>query len=162
MIVPFSEMSNDSKIWIYQSNRKFIDTELDEINDLIIKFLNTWTAHGSELLTSFEIKYNRFIIIALNESVKPATGCSIDYCIHFIQDIEKKYNIDLLDKMNVTFKQGKYIIYKPINDFKELVRKKSVSKNTIVFNNLVVDISDYMENWEISAEKSWHSRFFNV
>ena len=41
MIVPFSEMSNDSKIWIYQSNRKFIDTELDEINDLIIKFLNT-------------------------------------------------------------------------------------------------------------------------
>ena len=162
MIVPFYEMPKDSRIWIYQSNRKFIDTELNEINDSIVNFLKTWTAHGSKLLTSYEIKYNRFIIIALNESVKPASGCSIDSCIHFIQDLEKTHNIDLLDKMNVTFKQGKYITYKSINDFKELVKNKSVSKKTIVFNNLVVDISDYLENWEISAEKSWHSRFFNV
>ena len=162
MIVPFYEMPKDSRIWIYQSNRKFIDTELNEINDSIVNFLKSWTAHGSELLTSYEIKYNRFIIIALNESVKPASGCSIDSCIHFIQDLEKTYKIDLLDKMNVTFKQGKYITYKSINDFKELVKNKSVSKKTIVFNNLVVNISDYLSNWEISAEKSWHSRFFNV
>ena len=134
MIVPFSEMPKDSRVWIFQSNRKFLDTELNEINDSIINFLKSWTAHGSELLTSYEIKYNRFIIIALNESVNPASGCSIDSCIHFIQDLEKKYKIDLLDKMNVTFKQGKYITYKSINDFKELVKNKSVSKTTIVFN----------------------------
>jgi len=161
MIVPFSEMPKDSRIWIYQSNRKFLDTELNDINDSVVKFLKIWTAHGSKLLTSYEIKYNRFIIIALNESVNPASGCSIDSCIHFIQDLEKTYKIDLLDKMNVTFKQGKYITYKSINDFKELIKNKSVSKKTIVFNNLVVDISDYLANWEISAEKSWHSRFFN-
>ena len=35
-----------------------------------------------------------------------------------------------------------------------------VSKNTIVFNNLVVDIEDYNNNWEVPASKSWHSRFF--
>ena len=161
MIVPFSEMPKDSRVWIYQSNRKFLDTELNEVNDSISKFLKTWTAHGSELLSSYQIKYNRFIIISLNESVKSASGCSIDSCIHFIQDLEKRYKIDLLDKMNVTFKQGKYITYKSINDFKELIKNKSVSKKTIVFNNLVVDISDYLANWEISVEKSWHSRFFN-
>jgi len=161
MIVPFSEMPKDSRVWIYQSNRKFLDTELNEVNDSISKFLKTWTAHGSELLSSYQIKYNRFIIISLNESVKSASGCSIDSCIHFIQDLEKTYKIDLLDKMNVTFKQGKYITYKSINDFKELIKNKSVSKKTIVFNNLVVDISDYLANWEISVEKSWHSRFFN-
>ncbi len=161
MIVPFSEMPKDSRVWIYQSNRKFLDTELNEVNDSISKFLKTWTAHGSELLSSYQIKYNRFIIISLNESVKSASGCSIDSCIHFIQDLEKRYKIDLLDKMNVTFKQGKYITYKSINDFKKLVKNKSVSRKTIVFNNLVIDISDYLANWEISAEKSWHSRFFN-
>ncbi len=161
MIVPFSEMPKDSRVWIYQSNRKFLDTELNEVNDSISKFLKTWTAHGSELLSSYQIKYNRFIIISLNESVKSASGCSIDSCIHFIQDLEKRYKIDLLDKMNVTFKQGKYITYKSINDFKKLVKNKSVSRKTIVFNNLVIDISDYLENWEVSAEKSWHLRFFN-
>jgi len=52
MIVPFSEMPKDSRVWIYQSNRKFLDTELNEVNDSISKFLKTWTAHGSELLSS--------------------------------------------------------------------------------------------------------------
>ena len=160
MIVPFSEMPKDSRVWIYQSNRKFLDTELNELNDSINNFLKTWTAHASELISSYQIKYNRFIIISLNESVKSASGCSIDSCIHFIQDLEKRYKIDLLDKMNVTFKQGKYITYKSINDFKKLVKNKSVSRKTIVFNNLVVNVSDYLANWEVSADKSWHSRFF--
>jgi hypothetical protein len=66
----------------------------------------------------------------------------------------------LLDKMNVAFKQGDYISYKSIVEFKILIKNKSVSKNTIVFNNLVVDIEDYNNNWEVPALKSWHSRFF--
>ena len=63
--------------------------------------------------------------------------------------------------MNISFKQGEYVSYKSINDFKKLVKNKSVSKKTIVFNNLVVDIQDFNKNWEISVEKSWHARFFN-
>ena len=52
------------------------------------------------------------------------------------------------------------VIYKSIVEFKILIKNKSVSKNTIVFNNLVVDIEDYNNNWEVPALKSWHSRFF--
>jgi len=62
--------------------------------------------------------------------------------------------------MNVAFKQGDYISYKSIFEFKILIKNKSVSKNTIVFNNLVVDIEDYNNNWEVPASKSWHSRFY--
>ena len=45
-------------------------------------------------------------------------------------------------------------------DFKKLVSNKSVSKKTIVYNNLVVDIDDFNLNWEVPASDSWHSRFF--
>jgi hypothetical protein len=62
--------------------------------------------------------------------------------------------------MNVAFKQGEYITYKSIQDFKKLVSNKSVSKKTIVYNNLVVDIDDFNSNWEVPASDSWHSRFF--
>ena len=35
MYVPFENLPEDSKIWIYQSNRKFSDDEMTEIeNDL--------------------------------------------------------------------------------------------------------------------------------
>lgn len=161
MITSFSQMDKSSRIWIYQSNRKLIDSEIVEIEVMLNDFLSSWTAHGNELRTAFQIKYKRFIIIALNESSTAVTGCSIDSCIHFIQQLESKYEINLLDKMNISFKQGEFISYKSICDFKKLVKNKSVSRKTIVFNNLVTDISDFIENWEVPAEKSWHARFFN-
>jgi hypothetical protein len=160
MITSFSEMSKDSRIWIYQSNRKFIASELEELNSKIVAFLNSWASHGSEMLCSYQIKYDRFIIIALDESKTSASGCSIDSCVHFIQGLEKTFEVLLLDKMNVAFKQGEYITYKSIQDFKKLVSNKSVSKKTIVYNNLVVDIDDFNSNWEVPASDSWHSRFF--
>jgi hypothetical protein len=153
-------MSKDSRIWIYQSNRKFIASELEELNSKIVAFLNSWASHGSEMLCSYQIKYDRFIIIALDESKTSASGCSIDSCVHFIQGLEKTFEVLLLDKMNVAFKQGEYITYKSIQDFKKLVSNKSVSKKTIVYNNLVVDIDDFNSNWEVPASDSWHSRFF--
>jgi hypothetical protein len=153
-------MSKDSRIWIYQSNRKFIASELEELNSKIVAFLNSWASHGSEMLCSYQIKYDRFIIIALDETKTSASGCSIDSCVHFIQGLEKTFEVLLLDKMNVAFKQGEYITYKSIQDFKKLVSNKSVSKKTIVYNNLVVDIDDFNLNWEVPASDSWHSRFF--
>ena len=160
MILPFEDMPSNSRVWIFQSNRPFSVLESKEIEMSLNLFLKSWTAHGKSLLSSFKINYNRFIIIALDESNNSATGCSIDSCIHFIQKLENKYKIDLLDKMNVTFKQGDFFSYKSINDFKKLVENRSVSRNTIVYNNMVVDITDFLENWEVPASKSWHKRFF--
>jgi hypothetical protein len=60
--------------------------------------------HGTSLESSYQLKYNRFIILAVNQDVQAATGCSIDSSVEFIQSLNKKYSVDLLDKMNVTFK----------------------------------------------------------
>ena len=138
MIIPFSEMDKNSRIWVFQSNRKFFDDELVDIEKSLSIFLENWTAHKAELKVAYTIKYDRFIIIALDESINAATGCSIDKCVHFIKDLENKYEIDLLDKMNISFKQGDYVSYKSIIDFKKLVKNKSVSKNTVVFNNFFI------------------------
>ena len=123
-------------------------------------FLNDWSAHGTSLESSFCIKYNRFIILSVNQEVQQATGCSIDKSVEFIQNLEQKYSVDLLDKMNVAFKQGEFVTYKTLLDFKKLAKDKSVSENTIVFNNLVNTIEEFNESWEIPAAESWHSRFF--
>jgi hypothetical protein len=160
MYVPFDNLPEESRIWIYPSNRKFSDEEVSEIEKLLEEFLNNWSAHGSALEASFTIKYSRFIIIAINQEVHQATGCSIDSSVAFIQSLEQKYDVDLLDKMNVSFKQGEFITYKPLLDFKKLAKDRSVSENTIVFNNLVNTIAEMKESWEVPASDSWHSRFF--
>ena len=87
MIVDFDIISEESRVWIYQSNRTLSPLEIIEIEDKIKDFLISWTAHGSDLQASFLIKYNRFIVISLNESFNIATGCSIDSSVRFIQDL---------------------------------------------------------------------------
>lgn len=160
MFVEFSSLPKHSRIWIYQSDRKFSESEIIEIEESLKSFIDSWSAHGQSLEASFLLKYERFIIIAVNQDVQAVTGCSIDASVQFIQSLEEKFGVDLMDRMNVTFKTGEYITYKSLIDFKKMAKAKSVSPSTIVYNNLVNTIEEWEEFWEVPAMESWHNRFF--
>lgn len=159
MLVHFDDLPDTSRIWIYQANRSFNQEELVNLQCELDDFIQNWTAHGGELKAGYEIPYNRFIVIGLDQAQNAASGCSIDASVHFIQHLEKKYDVVLLDKMNVSYKQGEYVAYKPLMDFKKMAKQKAVSEKTIVFNNLVTNKAEYKEHWEVPASESWHSRF---
>lgn len=159
MFVPFETLPDTSRVWIYQANRPFSEPEVQEISEKLQSFVNQWTAHGADLKASFDIKYNRFITLALDQKMNMATGCSIDASVQFIQQLEKEYQVDLLDKMNVSYKQGEFIAYKTLTDFRKMAKDKAVSPKTIVFNNLVNNKAEYLSEWEVPASESWHNRF---
>ena len=160
MLVTFKELPDESRVWIYQSNRIFTNKELNYIRAYSCDFLNKWTAHGSDLQAGIDIPYDRFIVIGLNESIKSATGCSIDSSVRFIQTIESKFNIVLLDKMNVTYRVNNNIDYTQLKNFISMAKKKLIHEDVIVFNNLVVNKKEYRTQWEVPASSSWHSRYF--
>ncbi len=161
MYVSFESLPETARVWIYQSNRSFSDQELSEITEKLKNFIEDWTVHGTGLRGSFDLKYKRFITLAIDQEVLSASGCSIDASVSFIQQLEKEYNVDLLDKMNVSYKQGEFVAYKTLKDFRKMAKDKAVSKNTIVFNNLVNNKAEYEENWEVPAKDSWHNRFLS-
>lgn len=159
MLVDFNTLPDESRIWIYQCNRTFSEEELNELKPALSKFLDQWTAHGSNLKAGYVLPYNRFIVIGLDQSMASASGCSIDASVHFVQSVEDRFNVVLLDKMNVSYKQGEYVAYKPLKDFRKMAKDKAVSLNTIVFNNLVATKGEFLEHWEVPAAESWHARF---
>ena len=159
MLVDFDALPDTSRIWIYQCSRTFSDKELQTLTSLLDAFLIQWTAHGADLKAGYQLPYNRFIVIGLDQSMNSASGCSIDASVRFVQDLEKRFEVDLLDKMNVSYKQGEYIAYKPLKDFKKMAKERAVSKNTVVFNNLVATKQEFLEAWEVPASESWHARF---
>ena len=55
MIVDFDIISEESRVWIYQSNRTLSPLEIIEIEDKIKDFLISWTAHGSDLQASYRV-----------------------------------------------------------------------------------------------------------
>ena len=158
MNLMFNELANDSRIWIYQSSKELTDDETKNISLELNEFINSWESHGKPVLSGYQIKYNRFIIIAADSSID-VSGCSIDSSVNFIQKLETKYKIELLDKMNVAYRSDSVIKVVSIKEFKSLVKDKSITESTIVFNNLVSNISEYDKYWEVNIKDSWHNQF---
>lgn len=159
MLDPISSLPETARVWIYQSDTRLSDEQVAKASKDLTSFLEAWTAHGAALKAGFEIKYNRFITIALDQSQADASGCSIDSQVRFIVSLQEELEVDLLDKMNVTYYQNDRIHYKPLQDFRKMLKDGAVGKNTVVFNNLVTNLGEYQEHWEVPAKDSWHSRF---
>ncbi len=159
MLVDFEKLPENSKIWIYQSNRKFYPEEIDDLKTKIQVFLSSWKTNSVDIISSYQFLYNRFIILAVDETINPITINAIDNSVQFILQLQADYKIELLDKLNVCFKQGEFVQYKDLKAFKKLIKSKSVSEKTIVFNNLINTKAELKSDWEIPLVDSWHNRF---
>jgi len=159
MFTQYKNLPNNSRVWVYQSDRVFTEEEIEVISEKTVDFINQWTRHGEDLKGSFTIKYNQFLVLAVDESFNSISGCSIDSSVRFIKALETELKIDLMNKMNITFKDNEVINLVKLSDFQGLAKEKKVTSETIVFNNMVVTKSDFENNWEIQAKESWHKRF---
>ena len=159
MIVDFKTMPDDSRIWIYQSNRDFDDLETVVINDKTISFLDNWQAHGKDLECSYTIVDKRFIIIAVNESFNPIGGCSIDYSLQLIKDISNTIEIDLLNRLVVNYKLDNRIESLSLGDLKNKIKDGIISSETIIFNTAINTKAELLNNFRTDIGSSWLSKF---
>ena len=158
MVVTFDKISDDSRIWIFQSNQLISNIDIESLEKKIDAFLSSWTSHGDQLMVASKIKYNLFIIIALDESCSTASGCSIDKLVNFIKNIENEYQISLLDRLDLSYRDKNKISVLRLDDFKRKILEKKINNDTIVFNNLINLKSDLADNWEIPLNRSWHQK----
>ena len=159
MFVDFEKLPKTSKIWIYQSDRKFYPNEIEGLKNKLEGFLSSWNDNGIDIIASYQLKYNRFIILAVDETIDSITVNAIDDSVRFILQLQSGYGVELLDKLNVCFKQGEFVQYKEVKEFKKLIKSKSISEKTIVFNNLINTKGELASDWEIPITESWHNRF---
>jgi len=159
MYIEYKNLPQNSRVWIYQSDRKFTAKEIEFISVRAKDFINQWTRHGDDLKGSFTFKYNQFLVLAVDESFNTVSGCSIDSSVRFVQALEKELQLELMNKMNVTFKDNEHINLVKLADFQRYAKEQKVTLETIVFNNMVATKEDFENKWEVPARESWHKRF---
>lgn len=159
MFTEYKNLPNNSRVWMYQADRVFTEQEVAVITSKAIDFIDQWTRHGDNLKGSFTIKYNQFLIIAVDESFNNVSGCSIDASVRFVQQLESELNIDLMNKMNISFKDGENINIVKLSGFQQFVKAQKITKETIVFNNMIQTKGEVETKWEVPANQSWHKRF---
>jgi hypothetical protein len=159
MFVDYSEISDDAKVWIYPSSRKFYNTEIEALESSIKSFVENWQKEDENFKASYQFLYNRFIVLVVEYSETAISNAVIDASVSFILELQETYKIELLDKMNVCFKQGEFIQYKELKDFKKLLKNKALTGKSIIFDNLVNNNYDFKNFWEMPIEDSWYNRF---
>jgi ribonuclease HIII len=160
MNVPFNDLGPESRIWIYQSNRKLSAEEQRMITAETEKFLTEWTAHGHDLQAGMQIAYDQFIIIGVNEAVNGASGCSIDKSVSFIRQLDHVLKANLLERTKVAFSDDAEIKVIDFSEIKKMVADGVITPESKIFNNAVVSKKELSESWLKPASESWIGRYF--
>lgn len=155
MFVPFNDLPDYSKIWIYQSDRILNDEEEKEIKKSAESFVGEWTAHQQTLHAGFEIFHHIFLVLAVDENHNDASGCSIDKSVHFIRGMENQFNLSLFNRFNIAFRKGEKIFVESLNNFLKTFKDEHLADNLPVFNNLIFTKGDLKTKWEIPLNESW-------
>ncbi|MDD3722751.1 MAG: ABC transporter ATPase [Lutibacter sp.] len=159
MITDFNSIPETAKIWVFPASRKFYAQELPEITTKIEQFLTEWENENQPISVAYIIKHDRFIIITANDTEQSFSLETQDQLANFIISLENNYDLILMDRINVCYKQGEFVQYKTLPDFKKMIKDKSVSQNTMVFNSMI-NLKEELEfGFEINIMDSWLGRF---
>ncbi len=159
MYVSFNLLPPNAKVWIYQSDSNLSSKDVELIEKEVKLFLNNWSSHNKEIESSYEIRYNRFLIIGLNENINSASGCSIDKSVNFIKNLQSILKVNFLNRLDVAYKIGNEINSISLLEFQNMIRENKLSKDSIVYNNMIDTKKLYLNNWETTIENSWHKKY---
>src|SRR5688572_3717194 len=115
MYIPFQQLPGTARIWIYQSDRALSLEDEKILSDALMTFCNQWAVHGEPMDTSFEIRYNRLLVLAANDH---ASGCSIDSSVRIVKDAGTKVGVDFFNRGLVAFLESGKVHVVPMADLK--------------------------------------------
>ncbi|MCE7068401.1 hypothetical protein [Dyadobacter sp. CY326] len=160
MYIPFSDINLQSRVWIYQADRKLTDDEVGIITQTLKASLDGWEAHGKPLTASGKVFEHRFVVIAVDENDELPSGCSIDKSVHWIQAIGHSMQINFMDR-SIAYVGADHEIHTVlVPNIKRAVAEDILSPETIIFDNQVLTKAQWMTHWKTEAGASWLSRYF--
>jgi hypothetical protein len=159
MFVPFDVLEDSARIWIYQSGRKFTETEKNTISQTLSSFTQQWAAHGSPLKTSFTILYDQFIVLAADENFNEASGCSIDSSVHVMKAMDEQYSLGLFDRTQVAFLKSGIVMMMKLSELPRGLAENAWQQETLTFNNLITTKGELSTRWIVPAGETWLKRY---
>ena len=156
----FEEMPGHSRLWVYQADRQLSAQEMERLKQITLNFVDQWQAHGKSLRASFEVRYDQFLVLAVDESFNGATGCSIDSSVQLIRTLEEELGVSFLDRSKVALMQEDRVALAPLSELKSIAGEGVLTRETIVFNNSVSSMEQYRSAWMVPAGDSWLKRYF--
>jgi hypothetical protein len=150
-----------AKIWVYPAQRPFTPEELSYLQNTLTKFLTSWEAHGQSLTGTYRVIENQFLVLAVDEEIQSATGCSIDKSVALLKNIEQQLGLTLTDRSLVAYKnQSEPVQMIHFTKVKEAIGLGQITPETVIYNFSIVQYGQLSNDFALLAKNSWVSKYF--
>ncbi len=159
MYVSFNELPDTARLWIYQADREFTDIEKAALETRLLHLCQSWAAHGTPLKSSFQLAYNHFILLAVDERDAGASGCSIDGTVRLLKDIQQQLGLDFFNRQLIAFLDQNSVILYPTHQLKTLFAAATLTGDSVTFNNAITTKGEWVKQWKEAVKDSWLARY---
>lgn len=156
------EFHDDSRVWIYQSNRLFSIGEALQIEPMLKQYVAQWQSHGDAVKGFANLFFGQFIVLMADETQAGVSGCSTDSSVRLIKSIEQQFNVSLFDRQLLAFLRNDKVEVIPMNQCKYALEQGILKPETIYFNNTVLNKKSMLEQWMIPIKNSWLSQKYKI
>lgn len=151
----FPSLQGNGRIWIYVANRELTATEVVDTKVKLAVFCESWAAHGNQLKADFDVLHSQLLVLGVDEQVEAASGCSIDKATAIFQQIDSELQLDLFNRMNLTFLQNEEIRIVKMQDINQAYRSGLIQDDTVFLDNTISILSDLRTRWQVMFKESW-------
>lgn len=149
------DFDNESRVWIYQSDRSFILNEAIEINSMLKNFTDSWLSHGDKVKGYATLLFSQFIVLMADEKQAGVSGCSTDSSVKLIKEIEQCFQVQLFDRVSLAFVVMDKVQLIQMTQLNNAYDNGTIDPDTIYFNNTVGNKKDLLEKWLLPVKDSW-------
>ena len=143
----FPQLPDTSRVWLYVSDRPFDATESNYIQDALSDFTqNKWATHGTKLMASGSVLMNQLVVLAVDEEVMNASGCSIDSSVRLMKQLGTELKVDFFNRLFVLISKEseiKRVHFQELHQYSDWkLLNPMVSSLEEVRNRFLIDVKE--------------------
>lgn len=152
----------DSRVWIYQANRRLFLSEALDLEPDLEAFCADWRSHGAKVTAYGNLFFGQFLVLMADERAAGVSGCSTDSSVRFVQEQGKRFNLDFFNRTHLAFVVKDKIETIPMAQLQPALTAGLIGPDTLYFNNTVGTRADFESKWLVPVKDSWIAGRFQV
>jgi hypothetical protein len=144
-----------SRLWFFGAHRILSEHEIEVLNQAMSAFVSSWKAHGAQLSADYSIQHEAILIVGVDESVAPPTGCSIDKVFQLLKDFQNQTGVDFFQRKLIWEAFCNTTEIYTIDTAKQALESGRLKSNTLILNPLITQLIQARESMYIPLNESW-------
>lgn len=158
----FDSLPDHARVWVFPVQDPLTPSEVDSLLEAVDGFLDGWAAHGAPLSGARDWVEDRFLLVAVDPTTVPPSGCSIDSMVRALQGVEDRLGKKIVGHGPLYLRAEDGSVARMTRaEFRQAAKEGRVTLDTSVFDTTLTALGDLRAGrLERPARESWHGSAF--